>query len=154
MYFLYNPYLSSLINSLCWSIFMILMLTFSSNSMSTTPLCVAVNTSKGSESFRFSICTYFRTISMILFILVRSGIFSSNQANTEFEQVLVTFTFTSCLIFGLILSKLRQLSFYKHQDSSGCHRRAGPLYHLWTFFVFVRFRPLDASSAGLLLVLR
>ena len=37
---------------------------------------------------------------MILFILVQSDILPSNQANTEFEQVLVTFTFTSCLNSG------------------------------------------------------
>ena len=86
---------------------MILMLAFYNSSMSTTPLCVAVNTSDGSDSFRFSICTYLRTIPMILFVLVQSDILSSNQANTEFEQVLVTFTFTSCLISGLDSSKLR-----------------------------------------------
>ena len=85
---------------------MILMLAFSSNSVSTTPLCVAVNTSEGGDSIRFRICTYFRTIPMILFILVQSDILSSNQANTEFEQVLVRFTFTSCLISGSYSSKL------------------------------------------------
>ena len=73
---------------------MILMLAFSSNSMPTTPLCVSVNTSEGGDSFCFSICTYFRTIPMILFILIQSDILSSNQANTKFEQVLLTFTFT------------------------------------------------------------
>ena len=112
---------------------MILMVHFSNNSISTTPLCVAVNTSEVGESFRFSICTYFRTIPIILFIIVQSDILSSNQVNTEFEQVLVTFTFTSCLISGSDSSTLGQLSFPKDQDSSGCHRKAGPLYHPWTF---------------------
>ena len=131
---------------------MIPMLVFSNNSILTSPLCLAVNTSEGGNSFDFSNCTYFRTIPMILFILVQSNTFSSNQANTEFEQVLVTFTFTSCLISGSDSSKLGQLSFPKDQDSSGCHRKAGPIYHLWTFFVFVTSRPLDTSSVILLLV--
>ena len=89
---------------------------------------------------------------MIFFILVQSDVLSSNQANTEFEHVLVTFTLNSCLISGSDSSKLGQLSFSKDQDSSGYHRKAGPLFHLWTFFVFVTSRPPDTSSAGLLLV--
>ena len=92
---------------------MILMLAFSNNSISSTPLCVAVNTSEGGDSFRFSICTYFRTIPMILFILVQFDILSSNQANTEFEQVLLTFTFNSCLISGSDSSKLDSYLFLK-----------------------------------------
>ena len=109
---------------------MILILTSSNNTISSPPLCVAVNTSEGGDSFHLSICTYFRTIPMIPFILVQSDILSSNQANTEFQQVLVTFTFTSCLISGSDSSKLGQLFFSKDQDSSGCHRKAGSLYHL------------------------
>ena len=72
---------------------MIFILAFSNSSISTMLLCVAVNTSKGSDSFQFSICTVFTTIAMILFILVQSDITSSNHVNTGFEQVLVTFTF-------------------------------------------------------------
>ena len=131
---------------------MILMLAFSNNSISITPLCVAVNISEGDDSFRFSICTYFRTIPMIFFILLQSDILSSNQVNTEFEQVRVTFTFTSCLISVSDSSKLGQLSIFKGQDSSGCHSKAGLLYHLRTFLVFVTPRSLDTSSAGLILV--
>ena len=67
---------------------MILMLAFYNSSMSTTPLCVAVNTSDGSGSFRFSICTYFRTIPMILFVLVQSDKLSSNQANQNLNKFL------------------------------------------------------------------
>ena len=79
---------------------------------------------------------------MVLFILVQSDILSSNQANTEFDQVLVTFTFTSCLISGSDSSELGQPSFSKDQDSSGCHRKAGPLYHLWTFLYLLDPDPL------------
>ena len=119
---------------------MILMLATSNNPISPTPLCVALTTPESGDSFRFSNCTYFKTIPMILFILLQSGILSSNQANTEFEQLLATFTFTSCLIFGSDSTKVGQLSFSKDQDSSGCHRKAGPLCHLWTFFVFAHIQ--------------
>ena len=113
---------------------------------------MTVNTSEGGDSFNFSNCTYFRTIPMIFFILVQSDILSYNQADTEFEQVLATSTFTSCLISESDSSKLGQLSFSKDEDSSDFHWKAGPLHHLWTFFAFVTSRPFDASSDGLLLV--
>ena len=71
---------------------MILMLAFSNNSISTTPLCAVVHISESGDSFCFSICPYFRTISIILLILVQSDNLSSNQINTEFKQLLVTLT--------------------------------------------------------------
>ena len=92
---------------------MILMFAFFNNSISTTPLRVAVNTFEGGDSFHLNISIYFRTIPLTHLILVQSDILSSNHVNTEFEQVLVTFTFTSCLISRSDSSKLRQLSLYK-----------------------------------------
>ena len=130
--------LSFLINSFCRSIFMILMLVFSNNLIPTTPLCVAVNTSECGYSFRFSIYSYFKATPIIHFSLVQSDIFSSNQDNTEFQQVHVKFTFTSCLFLD--------------QDSSGYLRKTGSFYHLWIFFLFITSRPIDLSSPRLPLV--